>query len=69
MTEMPRDAREAARKRIEERRGFVPHLIIYLVVNTGLILLAGAWSAYAIASWTRSLEPGTTRRSSPSIRC
>lgn len=35
----PKDAREAARKRIEDRRGFVPHLIMYVVFNTGLILL------------------------------
>jgi hypothetical protein len=27
MTGTPKDAREAARKRIEDRRGFVPHLI------------------------------------------
>ena len=58
MTGTPNDAREAARKRIEERRGFVPHLIIYLVFNAGLILLwesAGGdgffWPGIVLVAW------------------
>lgn len=58
MTGTPKDAREAARKRIEERRGFLPHLIMYLVINTGLILLwvsAGGdgffWPGIILVGW------------------
>jgi len=58
MTGTPKDAREAARKRIEDRRGFVPHLIIYLVLNTGLVLLwvsAGGhgffWPGIILVGW------------------
>jgi|SRR5829696_4561916 len=39
MADTAHDARDVARKRIEERRNFVPHLLVYLVVNTGLVLL------------------------------
>ncbi len=42
MTGTPGDVRAAARKRIEERRGFVPHLIMYVVVNAGLVFI---WTA------------------------
>jgi len=51
-------AREAARKRLEERRGFVPHLIVYLVVNAGLALvwmLTGSngffWPIFPVLFW------------------
>jgi hypothetical protein len=47
MADTSSSAREAARKRIEERRGFAPHLIVYLVVNTGLVLI-----------WAYTSEPG-----------
>jgi hypothetical protein len=36
MTKISEESRAAARKRLEVRRGFVPHLIVYLVVNTSL---------------------------------
>lgn len=39
MADAPDSAREAARKRIEERRGFVPHLIVYLIVNGGIVAI------------------------------
>lgn len=58
MADTPKEAREAARKRIEERRGFVPHLIIYLVFNTGLVLLwvsSGGhgffWPGVVLVAW------------------
>src|SRR4051794_30640061 len=58
MTTTPSDSRAAARKRLEERRGFVPHLIVYLVVNTGLVfvwVMTGGdgffWPAFPILFW------------------
>lgn len=39
MAQTSDNARAAARKRLEERRGFVPHLLVYVLVNTGLILV------------------------------
>ena len=58
MTERPGDARAAARKRIEDRRNFVPHLIVYLVINTGLVLLWASadtsgffWPGIVIIAW------------------
>lgn len=58
MTSTPSDSRTAARKRLEEQRGFVPHLIVYLVVNTGLVIvwaMTGAdaffWPAFPILFW------------------
>jgi hypothetical protein len=58
MTDAPKDARDAARKRIEDRRNFVPHLIVYLVINAGLILLWAAsdgvgffWPGIVLIGW------------------
>lgn len=58
MTNIPNESRAAARKRLEERRGFVPHLIVYLVVNAGLVLLwvmTGAdglfWPIFPLLIW------------------
>lgn len=58
MTEISDETRATARKRLEERRGFVPHLIVYLVVNAGLITLwvmTGAngmfWPAFPLLFW------------------
>jgi hypothetical protein len=58
MTNIPNESRAAARKRLEERRGFVPHLIVYLVVNAGLVLLwvmTGAdalfWPIFPLLFW------------------
>jgi 2TM domain-containing protein len=57
MTGTP-DAREAARKRIEERRGFVPHLVVYLLVNGALITVWATmgphgffWPAFVLLFW------------------
>jgi hypothetical protein len=56
------DVRAVARKRLEERRGFVPHLIIYLVTNAGLVLVwlaTGAdsffWPVFPILFWGAGL--------------
>ena len=58
MTDAPKDIRAIARKRIEERRGFFPHLIMFVVVNAGLIVIwmtAGAdtffWPAIPLLIW------------------
>lgn len=58
MTGAPEDMRAAARKRIEERRGFFPHLIMYIVVNAGLVFIwtaTGAdsffWPAFVLLFW------------------
>lgn len=52
------DLRGVARKRLEERRGFVPHLITYLLVNAGLVLLWATvadrgffWPGFVMAFW------------------
>ena len=36
-SEIDDDLRHVARKRLEDRRGFVPHLLMYLLVNAGLV--------------------------------
>lgn len=59
MTNVPSDSRAAARKRLEEQRGFVPHLIVYLVVNAGLVLVWAMtigpdgffWPVFPIVFW------------------
>jgi hypothetical protein len=49
--------REAARKRLEERREFGSHLVAYVVVNAFLIgvwAMTGAgyfWPAWVLAGW------------------
>ena len=51
------EARAAARKRIEARRGLVNHAIVYLVVNAFLVgvwWFTGAdyfWPAWVIGGW------------------
>ncbi len=58
MTETLDDRREAARKRIEDRRGFLPHLVVYLFVN-GTLLFVWAnvgpqgffWPAIVMFAW------------------
>lgn len=52
------DERAAARKRLEERRGFVPHLLMYLVVNGVLIFVWASsdphgffWPAIVLLVW------------------
>ncbi len=39
MSKTPSEVRGVARKRLEERRGFVPHVILYLVINAGLVFI------------------------------
>ena len=58
MPESDYELRAIARKRIEERRGVVPHLLTYILVNGGLVLLwatvAGRgffWPAFVLAPW------------------
>lgn len=62
MTGTTDDVRAVARKRLEERRGFVPHVIFFLVVNAGLVLiwvLAGAeglfWPLFPLLFWGAGL--------------
>lgn len=58
MSATPDELRRAARKRLEERRGFVPHFIIYLLVNTGIIIVWATvahqgffWPGFVILFW------------------
>lgn len=62
MTGTPGDVRAVARKRLEERRGFVPHLIMFLVINTGLVVIWMAtgpegffWPAFPLLFWGAGL--------------
>lgn len=51
------EMRAFARKRIEERRGFVPHLLIYILVNAGLVAIWATtgqgffWPGFVIGFW------------------
>ncbi|GAB3899565.1 2TM domain-containing protein [Kibdelosporangium lantanae] len=52
------DVRTVARKRLEERRGFVPHLIIYVLINVGLVAIwvttspdAFFWPVFPLVFW------------------
>lgn len=56
------DTRAVARKRLEDRRGFVPHVIIFLMVNAGLILVWTAngsvglfWPMFPLLFWGAGL--------------
>ena len=58
MTSTPDDVRATARKRLEERRGFVPHLIMFLVINAGLVAIWAAtgtdnffWPIFPLLLW------------------
>jgi hypothetical protein len=49
---------QAARKRLEDQRGFVPHLIGYVLVNAGLIAIWATvadqrffWPGFVIGFW------------------
>lgn len=62
MTGAPDDVRTTARKRLEERRGFVPHLIMFLVINAGLVVIWTAtgtdnffWPIFPILLWGAGL--------------
>ena len=43
------DAREAARKRVEQKLGLAVHWLVFLVVNVGLVVAAGGFAG----SWGR----------------
>jgi predicted membrane channel-forming protein YqfA (hemolysin III family) len=52
------DVRTVARKRLEERRGFAPHLIIYVLINAGLVAIwattapdAFFWPVFPLVFW------------------
>jgi hypothetical protein len=53
----PVGAREAAIKRLEDRRGLKTHLAIYLIVNAGLVVIWAAsgggyfWPIWSIGGW------------------
>ena len=58
MTDRPDSAREAARKRVEERRGFLPHLIVYVLINATLVFVWANvgpsgffWPAIVMFAW------------------
>ena len=58
MNGTPDDVRAAARKRLEERRGFIPHLLIFLLVNIGLVVVWAStgsdgffWPVFPIVFW------------------
>lgn len=51
------DLRQIARKRIEDRRGLIPHLIMYALVNAGLIAIWATtgrgffWPGFVLGFW------------------
>lgn len=58
MSDISAEARTAARKRLEQRRGLVPHLLVYVVANAGLIFIWAAsdpqgffWPAIVLLVW------------------
>ncbi|TDV44139.1 2TM domain-containing protein [Actinophytocola oryzae] len=62
MTDASDDVRATARKRLEERRGFVPHLIMFLVLNAGLVVIWAAtgtdnffWPVFSLLLWGSGL--------------
>jgi 2TM domain len=58
MSVRPEELRQAARKRLEDRRGFIPHLLAYVLVNTGLIAIWATtahdgffWPGFVLGFW------------------
>ena len=56
------DLRQTALKQLQERRDFVPHLLAYLLVNAGLIVVwwlasphAIFWPAFVLVFWGMGL--------------
>jgi hypothetical protein len=56
------DLRQAAMKQLQERRDFVPHLLAYVLVNAGLIVVwalttshAIFWPAFVLVFWGMGL--------------
>ncbi len=54
-------AERRARQRVEEKLGLVAHWLVYLAVNTGLIVAAGgfAGSGWRLAGWGLGLAVHT----------
>lgn len=55
---MPDDSRTIARKRLEERRGFAPHLLVYIMVNAILVFIWASaehhgffWPGIVLLAW------------------
>jgi hypothetical protein len=52
---LPPELERLARKRVKAKSGFFMHAVIYLVVNTGLTVLAlskgQSWSIWPAAGW------------------
>jgi len=58
MTVTPDDLRQVALKQLQERRDFVPHLLAYVLVNGGLVVVWALtnthtifWPAFVLAFW------------------
>jgi hypothetical protein len=58
MSVTPDELRQVARKRLEDRRGFVPHLIVYVLVNACLIAIWATvanpglfWPGFVLGFW------------------
>ena len=53
----PDELQRIARKRIEDRRGFVPHALVYVLVNAGLVAIWATngqgffWPGFVIGFW------------------
>lgn len=52
------DMRHLARKRIEDRRGFLPHLLVYLLTNICLVVIWATvanrgffWPGFVLVFW------------------
>ncbi len=57
----PQTAERRARQRVEERLGLAVHWLVYLAVNTGLIVAAGGFSGsgWRLAGWGLGLAVHT----------
>jgi hypothetical protein len=55
------ELRRIARERIESRRGFIPHLIVFVLVNAGLVAIWATtsqgffWPGFVIGFWAIGL--------------
>jgi 2TM domain len=51
------ELRRIARKRIEDRRGFIPHALVYVLVNAALVAIWATngqgffWPGFVIGFW------------------
>jgi 2TM domain len=58
MDAVSEDLRKAARERLEAQRGVVPHLLVYVLVNAGLVAIWATvadrgffWPGFVIGFW------------------